>query len=261
MLSVIWNTILVNPIFNILVGLYHITGNLGISIILLTVFVRSLLIPVVVPSLRSLRKQHDLQPELDKIRKKFKHDSRKQAEMQMELFRKHGLNPASGCITQIVMIVVLFALLGVIRKFSADISISELNSHIYLGALKFGADAFINSKFLYLDLTKSDPYYIFVLLSGFLQFVSSKMMFPYAAAGEKAAEKTPDKSDDMAYNVQSQMLYMMPIMNIVIGIKLPSGVVLYLVTTTIFSIIQTYFVSGLGGVKEWIDKLKKLYAK
>ena len=256
-MSVIWQTLLVNPIFNILVTLYKVSGSLGISIILLTLLIRSALIPVVLPSLKTMKKQKELQPELDKIKKKYKHDKKKQAEMQMELFNKHGINPASGCLTQIVMLVVLIALYGVIRKFSNGMELTEINSTIYFEALKFVSLDDIKTGFLYMDLAKPDPLYIFVILSGILQLISSKMMLPYSEIGEKAAKKTPDKTDDMAYNMQSQMLYTMPIMNVLIGVKLPAGVVLYLVTTTVFSIAQNYFINGLGGLKPWINKIKK----
>ena len=72
MLATIWNTILVEPILNALIGLYNATGSLGISIIVLTIIIRAVLIPVVMPSMKSMKKQRDLKPELDKIKKKYK---------------------------------------------------------------------------------------------------------------------------------------------------------------------------------------------
>ncbi len=254
-MSVIWNTLLVNPIFNILAGLYQISGSLGISVILLTILVRTLLIPAVLPSLKTMKKQRDLQPELDKIRQKYKHDKKKQAEMQMELFKKHGINPASGCLTQVVMIIVLIALYGVIRNFTSATSVDVLNEHLYFDFLKFSAEETIQTSFLWLNLSRPDPYFILAVMSGLLQLAQSKMTMPYVEAGEKAAKKTTDKKDDFAYNMQEQMLYTMPIMNFVIGITLPAGVVLYILTTTIFSLVQTYFVSGWGGLKPWLRKL------
>ena len=91
--SVIWTTILVNPIFNLLALMYYLTQSLGISIILLTVAIRTILIPFVIPSMKTMKKQRDLQPEIDALKKKYKYDKKKQAEMQMELFKRHGLNP------------------------------------------------------------------------------------------------------------------------------------------------------------------------
>ena len=108
-----------------------------------------------------------------------------------------------------------------------------------------------------MDLAKPDPFFILAVLAGLFQLISSKMTMPYVEQGEKAAKKTPGKSDDIAYNMQQQMLYTMPVMNVLIGLTLPSGVVLYMVVTTIFSIAQSYFVSGWGGLKPWIYKIQK----
>jgi len=71
------NTILINPIFNFLIALYRLTGNLGISIILFTVIAKAILIPVTLPSIKMAKKQRDIQPELEKINQKFKYDKKK----------------------------------------------------------------------------------------------------------------------------------------------------------------------------------------
>ena len=149
MLTLIFHTILVNPILNSLVGLYKITGSLGISIILLTLIIRTILIPATAPSMKTMKKQQELQPELNKLKEKYKHDKKKQAEMQMELFKKHGLNPASGCLTQIVMIIVLIALYNVIRTFTAGTSIADIDKIVYFGFLKLaGTVSQIDTQFL-----------------------------------------------------------------------------------------------------------------
>ena len=259
MLGTIWNTILVTPILNALVGLYNLFGgSLGWSIVALTIAIRALLIPVVLPSLKNMQKQRDLQPEIQKLQKKYKHDKQKLAEEQMKLFKKHGLNPASGCITQISMIVVLIALYNVIRRFTIDFDLSTINSMIYFSKLRFSEGFSMNTTFGYLDLSKPDKLLILPLLAGGTQFLVSKMMQPYVEKGEKAAEKTPDKKDDLAYNMQQQMVLMMPIMTAIIAFSLPSGVALYIFTTTVFSMVQQYFVSGWGGLKPWIKKIPVL---
>jgi len=261
MLKFLYQILLVNPILNMMVALYKVFGNFGVALIILTVVIRLLLIPAVLPSMKMAKKQRDLQPELDKLRKKFSHDKKVLAQKQMELLKKHGVNPASGCLSQIAMMVVLFALYSVIRKFSYGTELAELNKIIYFDSLRFASLDDIRMKFLYLDLSKPDPFYILAILSGVFQLISSKMMAPYTKAGQDAAKKTPDRSDDVAYNVQSQMLYTMPIMSVLIGIKLPSGVVLNWLVTTLFMIFQTYFVSGLGGLQSWIDKIRLLWKK
>ena len=257
-MSVLWNTLLVNPILNLLVVLYAVLGgNMGWAIVALTLLIRTLLIPVIVPSFKSMQKQRDIQPELKKLQEKYKYDKQKQAEEQMALFKKHGLNPASGCLSQIVMILVLFALYGVISRFTNGIDINAINQLIYFDALKFSTDTAINTQFFYLDLAKPDPYFALPIIAGLFQLVSSKMMLPAVEKGEKLAKKTPDKSDDLAYNMQAQMLYLMPVMTTLFIFRLPSVIALYLVVTTVFSVVQQYFISGWGGMQSVINKFRK----
>jgi len=261
MFGILWNTILITPLLNALAILYQLSGSLGLSIILFTVIIKAILTPLVMPSMKTMKKQRDLQPELDKLKEKYKHDKKKMAEMQMELFKQHGLNPASGCVTQIATIVVLIALYGVIQRFAINADVDVLNTLIYFDAFKFKVGEVVNTQFLWWDLAKPDRFFVFALLSGALQFLASKMMMPYVEAGEKAAQKTPDKKDDMAYNMQEQMLYTMPVMNVIIGLTLPAGVVLYIIISTVFSIVQTYYVSGWGGLKPLVHKLWKKLRK
>ncbi|MFZ5424411.1 MAG: YidC/Oxa1 family membrane protein insertase [Patescibacteria group bacterium] len=255
MLSTIWNTLLVNPLFNVLVFFDSLAGSLGLAIILLTLTIRSALLPLMLNSLKSAKKQRDLQPELEKIKKKFRHDKKKQAEMQMELFKEHGINPASGCVTQIPILIVLFALFNVINTLTRATSLSEINSLIYFESLKFTALENIHSNFLWLKLGEPDPLFVLAILAGLFQLIVSKMTQPYTEVGQKAAERTPGKADDFAYNMQSQMLYLMPLMTVLIGVRLPAGVTLYILTTTIFSVFQQYYVSGFGGLTPWLEKI------
>lgn len=250
MLSTLWNTVLIDPILNVMVALYHLTGNLGISIILLTIIMRAILVPVMIPSMRSMKKQRELQPELQKIKKKYK-DKKKQAEAQMALFKKHGLNPASGCITQIPMFLVLIAVYGVIRRFALVDNAFELNASLYFESLKFTVDT-VDTSFFYLNLAEPDPYYVLAILAGLFQFLTSKVTMGFTKSAEKVAKKTPDKKDDIAYNIQEQMLYIMPVITVIIGLSLPSGAVLYILITTIFSLVQTYL---LMGDRKWIKLL------
>jgi YidC/Oxa1 family membrane protein insertase len=174
MFATIWNLILIAPILNLLVVLYHVTGSLGWSIILLTIIIRAILVPVIIPSMKAIQKQRDIQPELSKLKEKYKHDQKKLAAEQMELFKKHGINPASGCLSQIVMILVLIALFTVIQLFAVKTDVAAINSKIFFEGIKLASDAKIATTFWYLDLAKADPYLILAILSGFFQYIASK---------------------------------------------------------------------------------------
>lgn len=245
----IWNALFINPLFNLLVFLLDLTGNLGVAIILLTLIIRFILIPVVLPSMRNMKKQRELQPQIDKLKKKYKNDKQKLTQKQMELFKENGLNPASSCLTQLPMFLVLIALYGVIRRIAQAENVMDLNPLIYFESLKFTVDS-VNTNFLHVDLAQVEGIpYIFAILSGLFQFLTSKLSMGFTKKAEKMAKRTPDKKDDIAYNAQKQMLYMMPIMTVVIGTQLPAAVVLYMMTTSIFSLVQAYLVMGTGDEK------------
>lgn len=259
LLKTLWNTLLMQPVLNLLLFFYLLIPNLGVSIILLTLAVRIITLPTTIKSLRISKKQRDLMPELDKIKQKYKHDKKKQAELQMALFKEHGINPASGCLTSIPTILIMIVLYRVIFSFSSPEGISSLLDMVYFDFLV--PDTPLNTHFLIWDLTIKDSLYILPVLAGLFQFLSSKMMMPAVAKAEKTAQKTPDKSDDIAYNMQQQMLYMMPLLTVMIGLRLPAGTVLYLVVSSIYSIIQSYLITGWGGLEPQVNKLKAYIKK
>ncbi len=251
-IKTLWTKLLIQPILNLLVLLYVFTGNLGLAIILLTLIIRAVLLPLTLPGMKNMKKQQDLQPELNKLKKKYKNDKQKLAEAQMALFKKHGFNPAAGCLTQLPMLIVLIALYQVIGLMTTG-DVAALNELIYFSSYAFTEP--VNTAFLIWDLGVADPYFILPVVAGLLQFVNSKQMAGRTQKGTELAKKTAEKEDDLAYNMQKQMLYIMPLMTFVIGLKLPAGVMLYIITTTIFSIVQTYFTyGGYDKAKLWLKK-------
>jgi membrane protein insertase Oxa1/YidC/SpoIIIJ len=81
-------------------------------------------------------------------------------------------------------------------------------------------------------------------------------MMPYSKVSSKAVKQTPGQADDIMQSMQKQNLYVMPVMFLIFGLKLPAGVMLYIFISTLFQIGQTYYFSGWGGLKSWIVKLK-----
>lgn len=226
----VWENLLIHSLVETLKFLTHISfNNLGLGIIALTALIRLILTPFTIPSIKAAQKQKELSGELKEIKEKYKDDKKKQAEAQMELFKKNGINPAAGCLPQIVQIIVLIALYQVFIK------VLGFNGKASVVPAEF---SFINTHFLYLDLLKRDPFILIPGLAGASQFLMTKMMLPMVKKEEKLAKQTADKSDDFMYNMQEQMLYLGPVMTVVISWNLPSGLVLYWLATTVFSIIQ-----------------------
>ena len=254
-----WNTFLYYPILNLLVFFYQILfQNLGLAILAMTIVLRAVLIPLTLPTLRAAQKQKDLMPELKKLSEKHKNNREKLAKAQMELYRQHGVNPAAGCLPQILQLVVLIALYQAFIQIlnSNGQAILKFNEVLYFDFLKLDPARVINTHFGPWNLSQPDRFFVLPILAGFFQLLLSKMMQPAVAAGTKEAKKTPEKSDDLMYTMQEQMLYLMPLMTVFIGWRLPSGLVLYWLATTIFSFVQQYFVSGWGGLEIWMRKIK-----
>lgn len=255
----IWQVFLYYPLLNLLIFFYQILfQNLGLAIIGLTVVLRAVLIPLTLPSLRAAQKQQALAPHIAKLKEKHKDSKEKLARAQMDLYRQHGVNPASGCLPQILQLAILIALYqAFIQILNSDgQAMADLNRVLYFDFLKIDPDTALNIAFGPWNLAKPDPWFILPILAGASQFVLSRMMQPAVAGAKEKAKKTPEKSDDLMYNMQNQMLYLMPLMTIFIGWRLPSGLVLYWLATTVFSVGQQYFISGLGGFSPWWNRIR-----
>jgi len=232
-LAGIWNNFFYEPILWLLTILYNLSfQNLGLAIIMVTVLIRVALLPLILPSLRSAKKMQDLQPQMANLKRRFAHDRKKHTQEQLRLYKQHGINPAAGCLPNLVQILFLIALY-----------------QVFFSTLSSG----FNKEFLIWDLTKKDSTLILPILAGISQLILSKMMLP--------KNRTPVKGqggmEEAVYSMQSQMLYLFPIMTVVIGWQFPSGLVLYWSVTTIFSIIQQYGVTGVGGLESWLRVVKK----
>jgi YidC/Oxa1 family membrane protein insertase len=260
----IWHVLLYQPLLNLLVLFYKLLGqNLGVAIIAMTIFIRLLLLPLTLPSLKASKKIKELSPELEKLKKKHKDNKQALAQAQLKLYQKHGVNPAAGCMPQIIQIIILIALFQAFRQLlvsNGDV-INKLNEVLYppLQLIKEGK---INSSFFYLDLTKPDLIVvpeltlfsfkinklpgIFLISAAVVQFISSKLMMGTASAAQVKAKETKGKEDDMATAMQKQMLFLMPIMTLFIGISFPSGLVLYWLTFSAFLLVQQLIMKRKG---------------
>jgi len=233
--------ILNDAILNGIIFFYHILGgNLGLAIIAFTAVTKIILFPLSAPQLKMSAKQKQIAPELDEIKKKFANDKTKLSQAQMELFKKHGVNPFAGCLPMIIQLVILFALFRTFNELTNSTDISMINDRLYpfIQPLTNG----LNFKFLYLDLSQKDQLLIIPVLAAIAQFYASKMMMGTASAATKMAKKTKEKSDDLMAGMQSQMLYVFPIMTLVWGVMWPSGIALYWLISTLFIIIQNHII-------------------
>jgi len=262
----IWNTLLFQPLVSLLVVFLKTFGNFGIAIIVLTILLRAVLIPLTIPSMKAQKKMAELAPVIAKLKKKHAGDKAKLAKAQMELYKQAGANPAAGCLPMIVQFVILIALyqafIQILQVDGKDV-VAKINEIVY-PFLRLPQEAKVDLSFLYLNLAKPDTVNIpglpplpglFLILAAISQLLSGKMIAPVAKIVEKEAKKTPEKSDDMMASMQSQMLYLFPVMTIFIGYSFPSGLVLYWFIFSAFQLVQQYFMFGWGGLAPWLEKI------
>lgn len=259
----IWNTLLFYPLLNALIWLHQLTGNFGWAVILLTVGLRVIMTPMVWSSMKTMKKQQELNPEIAKLKEKFKDDKKGLMTAQADLYKEHGLNPAAGCLPQILQIVVLIALFNafnlVLHTPAAEL-VAKLNPLLY-PFNQLAANTQISTWFFGIDLIKPNLIHIpglafglpgvLVILSAVVQFLSSKMMMPEVKVVKK------DDDDVMAAS-QEQMLYMFPFMTLIFGYQFPGGLVLYWFVFSLVSGIQQYLATGWGGLSPWIARLHLL---
>jgi len=259
--------ILIAPFINALIGLYHLFGNFGWAVIAVTAIIRILLIPLVLPTLKSSKKMMLLQPKLKKIQEQFKSDKKALAAAQMELYKKEGINPLSGCLPQIAQIAVLiifFSAFNMVVNYSMGKGSLEAVNKNLIPAFQLKQDYKMNLMFLGSDLTKTPSQiykaganvvnlalpFILLLGSAVLQFFSSKLMMPATKTDQLVVEKvTKDKEDDMMAAMRTQSLYMMPLMTLFIGWGFNLGILLYWFMNSLLMLLQQLAVEKKPVVK------------
>jgi len=225
MLLTIYNDIIYRPLLNLLVFFYNVIPghDIGVVIILVTVVIRLILAPSFHKSLKSQKAMNDLQPKLNDLREKHKDNKEAQAKAMMELYKEHKINPLGSCLPLLLQLPILIGLYQVFRV--------ALGGHDIAGLYSFiKAPANISAMFLGLvDLSK--PSILFGVIAGLAQFWQSKQMMP-KTAGQDATMKA----------MQMQTTYVLPVISIIIAIRLPAGLPLYWIVTTLFAVAQQYYI-------------------
>lgn len=226
MIGDLFNTIFYQPLFNALIFLYNTIAfeSFGIAVILLTLIIRLILYPLNKKAIESQKALNALQPKIKEIQTKFKSDRVKQSEELMKVYQENKINPASGCLPILIQLPILIALYQVFFRGLDPASLDALYSFVSR------PEAIDPWFFGLVDLSKSNA--IMAVLAGALTYVQSRMMMPKQAANSGAS--------DFSAIMQKQMLYMMPVITVFITWKLPSGLALYWIVTTLFSIFQQY---------------------
>ena len=206
---------LVDFVVHILNAIYGVVGNYGIAIIIVTVLMRIIIFPLTLKQEKSMKKMRELQPELEKIKEKYKDNPQEYQQKTAELYRESGVNPLGGCLPLLIQMPVFVALYW---AFSGN---------------AIPADA----KFLWFTLKQPDRLFmignfafnLLPILNVGVTYIQQKIM-TNTTSGQESSQQ------------MQTMLYMMPLMMLFIFYKMPSGVTLYYLVSGALSLVQQYFI-------------------
>ncbi len=189
------------------IELFHkVFGNWGLSIVLMTFLLKMLFYPLTKKAAVAMHAQKKWQPEMTRLREKFKDDPRKQQQELMAFMAQNKINPIKGCLPILPQIPVFFAFYTVLS------TAIELRQAPFLGWIK--------------DLTLHDPYYIFPVLWGVSMVLQQKL------APTTGLDKT-----------QARIMMIMPVMFTAMMLTLPAGMLIYMLTNTVVSIAQQMYLN------------------
>ena len=106
----LFQQIFMRPIFNGLMLLYHLFGDFGLSIVVLTLIIKLILFPLTLKQLKSMKANQQLQPQILEIRKKYAKDQQAQAQALQALYKEYNVSPLAGCLPMFVQLPVLYGL-------------------------------------------------------------------------------------------------------------------------------------------------------
>lgn len=198
-----WNKFIVWPLVSAIVYFKDLLGTYGLGIIAVTIIIRLALLPLMVKQTRSSKRMQELQPELAKLKEKYKSKDavtqQKYQKEMMAMFSERGVNPMAGCLPVLVQMPVLIGFYHAISRMNNTPTID-------LGS--------------FLIFPLAEPSIILAIIAGLMQFV---------------VLLTGPAMDNPQMKI---MMYFMPLMIIGFGVILPSALTLYWVVGNIISLIQ-----------------------
>lgn len=261
----IFDVLIVQPIFNLLMALYAIVpgSDFGVSIIIFTILLRFAMYPLIKKQLHQVKAMRRLQPELERIKKKTKGNKQLQAMQMMELYKKHGVSPFRSIGILLIQLPIFIALYHVIQIFTLHREKVEQFTYNFLEgvpAIKHIIEhpEQFNEKLLgVVDLTKhafsAEGVDIFLLILAVVaagtQYIMSKQTMPQTESkkglrqilSEASEGKEADQSE-INNVVMMKMMKLLPFFMFFVMISLPGAIALYYGVSNIVAVIQQHFI-------------------
>lgn len=205
-----------------LIFLNGLVNNYGLAIIIFTLIIKLLLHPMTVKQTRSMKVMQDLQPEIKKIQHKYKDNKEKQQQEMMKLYQENNINPTAGCLPMILQLLIIIPLY---RSILGLKDVMGEAGFLWIGTLTGGSLA--------------EPDIALVIING-LAMVGQTMI--------------TQKFSGNAGSQNNMVMWVMPIMIIFIGFQLPAGVLLYWLTSTVFTAVEQFIIYRDPEMKGVVEK-------
>ena len=232
-----WDTIVIQPFINVLLFIYSLVNNFGVSIILFTILIRLVTHPLTVKQFKATQSMQKLQedPRYKKMQEKYKNDKEKLAQEQMKLYKELGINPMGSCLPTLIQLPLILGLYqSVTRAMAASpLELFKLESIIYPRLVDAGRLLPLQNQFLWMDLGQPERLTLFgfgvpvlAVLVVATTFLQSKLIQP------------PSAGNDQAAMMSKSMNIYMPLLMGYMAYSLASGLAIYFLTSNVFGIIQ-----------------------
>jgi YidC/Oxa1 family membrane protein insertase len=268
---------LFNPVFQafliLLVGIHVFSGlDLGLSIILTTLVVRTALVPLMRRQMVSMRRMQAVGPEIREIQRRYKSDRARQQQATMALYKERGISQA-GCLVALLPLLLILPMYQVVREGIGAVDLTEslkvfglqlvpltcppatpildaagnlhgfkpcIDSAIpWLGGIHASAyEGLIPLPFT-IPIVNLSGISVFALFYTGLQLVASRMALP---------PHDPNNPPDQNARTQRALAIWLPLITILYGNIIPVGVFLYLIVSTLYQIAQQFLTTGWGGM-------------
>lgn len=230
----IFNTILFEPILNLLIYFYNLLPgeSLGWSIILLTVIISIILWPVSHKGFKAQRSMQQIQPKLKEIQEKYKDDKQKQSQEMMKFYRENKVSPFASCLPLIIQGIVLIGLYQALRKGLGGL---ELGPEVLYSWVASPGE--LKTTFFGMDLAATRNW-IFAILAGLFQFGQTWFMMWKRKQEKKPAEPKKKGRGIMGEAMSKNMMYITPLITVWFGYVLPAGLALYWAARSLIAMAQ-----------------------
>ncbi|MEU6403967.1 membrane protein insertase YidC [Streptomyces sp. NPDC046985] len=216
----------------------------GLSIVSLVILIRICLIPLFVKQIKATRAMQTLQPEMKKIQERYKNDKQRQSEEMMKLYKESGTNPLSSCLPIVAQSPFFFALYHVLNGIATGKTIGVIDEQLLASARKAHiVGAPLAAKFMdgsdkvaALGATLTDVRIVtavMIIMMSFSQFYTQRQLM---TKNVDTTVKTPFMQQ------QKMLMYVFPVMFAVFGINFPVGVLVYWLTTNVWTMGQQMYV-------------------